>query len=53
MDGVLRDVVLALDGDDGGQGALRDDRDAGLLGVGLGEVGEGPGDAGDVGLGDG
>lgn len=51
MNRELLDLVLALDGDDGGAGALGDDGDAGLLGVLLGQVGEGLGDSGDV-LGD-
>lgn len=53
MDGVLLDLVLALDGDDGGQRALGDDGHARLLGVGLGQIGEGFGDAGHVRLGHG
>ena len=48
VDGVLGDLFLALDGDDGGLGAVGDDGDAGPLGIGLGQVGDGAGDAPDV-----
>lgn len=52
MHGVLLHIIGALDGDDRRESALRDDGHARLLGVGLGQVGQGLGDGGDVGLGD-
>jgi hypothetical protein len=48
VDGVLLDLILALDGDDGRFGALGDDSHAGPLGVLLWQVGQGLGDGGDV-----
>lgn len=49
VDGEGLDVVLTLDGDDGGLGALGDDGDTLALGVLLGKVGQVLGDGGDVG----
>lgn len=49
MDGEGLDVVLTLDGNDGGLGALSDDGDTLALGVLLGKVGQVLGDGGDVG----
>lgn len=49
VDGVLLDLILALDGNDGRLGALGDDGNALALGVLLGEVGKSLGDLLDIG----
>lgn len=49
VDGELLDLILALDGNDGRLGALRDDGNALALGVLLGEVGKSLGDLLDIG----
>ena len=49
VDGVLLDLILALDGNDGGLGTLGDDTNALALGVLPGEVGKGLGDLLDIG----
>lgn len=49
MDGEALDIVLALDGNDGGLGTLGDDGNTLALGVLLGKVGQVLGDGGDVG----
>lgn len=48
VDGILLDLCLTLDGDNGGLGALGDDGDALAGGVLLGQISEGEGDVGDA-----